>query len=220
MSEHNQSPSAGRDELESRLHQQALLAEFGRRALAGGNADTLFAEATRMAAVGMAVRFCKVLEYLPDENRFLVRAGVGWHEGVVGHAKLGAELSSPAGYALHTGKPVISNRLHDEDRFETPELLLEHGVRRALDVILLGDGQPYGVLEVDSEIPEPSPNTTSISCRRWQIWSAWHLNGAERKMRCGRSTRRSNSASKPRSRNAVRWRTRFVRHKRWRRWAN
>jgi signal transduction histidine kinase len=121
--------------------------------LADGNPDNLFEEATRMAALGMAVRFCKVLEYLPDENSFLVRAGVGWHEGVVGHARLGADLSSPAGYALHTGKPVISNRLRDEDRFKTPELLLEHGVRRALNVILLGDGQPYGVLEVDSEVP-------------------------------------------------------------------
>ena len=106
-----------------------------------------------MTALGMGVRFCKVLEYLPHENQFLVRAGVGWHEGVVGHARLGAELSSPAGYALHTGKPVISNHLQDEDRFKTPELLLEHGVRRALNVILLGDSHPFGVLEVDSEAP-------------------------------------------------------------------
>ena len=106
-----------------------------------------------MTALGMGVRFCKVLEYLPDENQFLVRAGVGWHDGVVGHARLGAELSSPAGYALHTGKPVISNHLPDEDRFKTPKLLLEHGVCRALNVILLGDSHPFGVLEVDSDGP-------------------------------------------------------------------
>jgi signal transduction histidine kinase/CheY-like chemotaxis protein len=147
----SESPPATRDELEARLRQQALLAEFGRRALGDVAFTNLLAEATRMTALGMGVRFCKVLEYLPDENQFLVRAGVGWHEGVVGHARLGAELSSPAGYALHTGKPVISNHLQDEDRFKTPELLLEHGVRRALNVILLGDCHPFGVLEVDSE---------------------------------------------------------------------
>jgi signal transduction histidine kinase/CheY-like chemotaxis protein len=149
----SESPPATRDELEARLRQQALLAEFGRRALGDVTFANLLAEATRMTALGMGVRFCKVLEYLPDENQFLVRAGVGWHEGVVGHARLGAELSSPAGYALHTGKPVISNRLQDEDRFKTPELLLEHGVRRALNVILLGDNHPFGVLEVDSDAP-------------------------------------------------------------------
>ncbi|HEY4043648.1 MAG TPA: ATP-binding protein [Rhodopila sp.] len=146
-------PPETRDELEARLRQQALLAEFGRRALGNIDFDSLLDEATRMTAAGMEVQFCKVLEYQPDQNRFLVRAGVGWQAGVVGHATLGAELSSPGGYALHTGKPVISNHLMGEDRFRTPELLLEHGVQRALNVILLGGGHPFGVLEVDSEAP-------------------------------------------------------------------
>jgi two-component sensor histidine kinase len=51
---------------------------------------------------------------------------------------------------LRTGKPVISNHLDNEQRFRTPELLLEHGIRRAMNVILQGDGSPFGVLEVDS----------------------------------------------------------------------
>jgi two-component sensor histidine kinase len=37
-----------------------------------------------------------------------------------------------------------------EERFRTPELLLQYGVRRAMNVILEGDGSPFGVLEVDS----------------------------------------------------------------------
>ncbi len=138
--------------LQSRLRQQALLAELGRMALADTDFDSLMAEATRITAIGMAVQFCKVLKYLPDRNRFVVHAGVGWHPGVVGHATIGAELDSPAGYALHTGKPVISNHLSVEDRFAYPELLRSHHVQRAINVILLGDGEPYGVLEVDSDV--------------------------------------------------------------------
>jgi two-component sensor histidine kinase len=65
-------------------------------------------------------------------------------------ATVGADLESPSGFALRTGKPVISNHLENEQRFRTPELLLEHGIRRAMNVILQGDGSPYGVLEVDS----------------------------------------------------------------------
>jgi two-component sensor histidine kinase len=76
---------------------------------------------------------------------------VGWHEGLVGTASVGADLASPSGFALHTGKPVISNHLESEERFRTPELLAAHGVRRAINVILQGDGAPYGVLEVDSQ---------------------------------------------------------------------
>jgi two-component sensor histidine kinase len=87
---------------------------------------------------------------MPQEGRFLVRAGVGWDPGVVGTATIGADAASPAGYALQTGKAVISNHLENEERFRTPELLLEHGIHRAMNVILQGDGAPYGVLEVDS----------------------------------------------------------------------
>jgi two-component sensor histidine kinase len=103
-----------------------------------------------MTAEGLRAEYCKVMEYIPAENRLLVRAGVGWADGVVGHATVGADLASPAGYALRTGKPVISNHLENEQRFRTPELLLEHGIRRAMNVILQGDGSPFGVLEVDS----------------------------------------------------------------------
>src|SRR4051794_32406263 len=90
------------------------------------------------------------MEYVPAEKRLLVRAGVGWGEGVIGKATVGADLNSPAGYALQTGRPVISNHLENEERFRTPELLVEHGIRRAMNVILQGEGTPFGVLEVDS----------------------------------------------------------------------
>jgi GAF domain-containing protein len=136
--------------LHLRIRQQEILAELGVLALQGKPFLDLLDQTARLTAEGMEAQFCKVLEYLPAENRFLVRAGVGWHEGIVGVATIGADLESPSGFALRTGKPVISNHLENEQRFRTPELLLEHGIRRAMNVILQGDGSPYGVLEVDS----------------------------------------------------------------------
>ena len=136
--------------LRQRIHQQELLAELGVLALQGTSFIGMLDHTARMTAEGLGAEYCKVLEYLPSESRLLVRAGVGWGEGVVGTASVGADLESPAGYALHTGKPVISNHLENEQRFRTPELLVEHGIRRAMNVILQGDGSPFGVLEVDS----------------------------------------------------------------------
>jgi two-component sensor histidine kinase len=66
-------------------------------------------------------------------------------------ATVGDDLESPAGYALQTSRPVISNHLEHEERFRTPEILRRYGIRRAMNVILQGDGRPYGVLEVDSQ---------------------------------------------------------------------
>jgi two-component sensor histidine kinase len=137
--------------LRQRIRQQELLAELGVLALQRTSFSDMLNHTARMTAEGLGAEYCKVLEYIPAENRLLVCAGVGWEEGIVGSASVGADLASPAGYALRTGKPVISNHLEDEQRFRTPELLSEHGIHRAMNVILQGDGAPFGVLEVDSK---------------------------------------------------------------------
>ena len=136
--------------LRQRIRQQELLAELGVLALQRTSFIGMLDHTARVTSEGLGAEYCKVLEFLPAENRLLVRAGVGWEEGIVGSATVGADLASPAGYALRTGKPVISNHLANEQRFRTPELLVEHGIRRAMNVILQGDGSPFGVLEVDS----------------------------------------------------------------------
>lgn len=139
------------DELSLRLRQQELVAEFGRFALRTDSFQAILDEASTIAALGLEAGFAKVLEYVPGEMAFRVMAGVGWKDGVVGHARLGGDLASPAGYAFRTGKPVVSNHLASEQRFRTPALLAEHGIRSAINVIIsTSDAEPFGVLEGDS----------------------------------------------------------------------
>lgn len=133
-----------------RVRQQEILTELGVLALKGTPFPELLDHAVEATAEGLQAEFCKVLEFVPELNRLVVRAGIGWAPGVVGTASVGADRESPAGYALQTGTPVISNHLENEERFRTPELLVEYGIRRAMNVILQGEGAPYGVLEVDS----------------------------------------------------------------------
>ena len=140
----------GRRAIDLRVRQQAILAELGVTALKGTAFEELLDLTVRRVAEGLEAELAKVLEYRRTENRLLMRAGVGWDAGLVGTATIGADLESPSGFALRTGKPVISNHLENEERFRTPELLAAHGVRRAMNVILQGDGAPYGILEVDS----------------------------------------------------------------------
>jgi two-component sensor histidine kinase len=137
--------------LQARIRQQEILADLGVTALKGTPFEELLNEAVRLSVEGLGAELGKVLEYLPSQDRLVLRAGIGWHEGLVGRATVGTDLASPAGFALRTGKPVISNHLENEQRFRTPDLLAAHGVRRAMNVILQGDGTPYGVLEVDSK---------------------------------------------------------------------
>lgn len=145
-----------RDELGYRLRQQSLLGEFGRTAMQTRDLREILQRATELCAVGLQAPFAKVLEYEPDEKRLIVRAGVGWAPGTVDAVSLAADIGSPTGYAYQTGEPVISNHLEADTRFRTPRLLADHGIRRAINVLIEkgGEGKAYfGVLEVDSADP-------------------------------------------------------------------
>jgi two-component sensor histidine kinase/putative methionine-R-sulfoxide reductase with GAF domain len=151
-------PSAplSRDELRYRLRQQSLLGEFGRIAMQTRDFRKTLQRATELCSSGLQAPFAKVLEYEPDEKRLVVRAGVGWPPGTIDIVSLAADVGSPAGYAYRTGESLISNHLEAETRFRTPQLLADHGVRRAINVLIEkgGEGKAFfGVLEVDSADP-------------------------------------------------------------------
>lgn len=146
----NEPLTAPQEELERRLKQQEMLAEFGVEALRCRDIEGLYVAAVELCAQGMQTPLCKLLKYRPESEDFLVIAGVGWDEGVVGHATIGADMASPSGFALKTGRPVISNHLQAETRFRTPELMARHGVKRAANVLISAAGNSFGVLEVDS----------------------------------------------------------------------
>ena len=142
-----------RQELPYRLRQQSLLGEFGRSAMQTRDIGQILQRATELCAQGLETRFAKVLEYVPDDKRLLVRAGVGWTPGTIGEVSLGIDMESPAGYAFHTGQMVLSNHLQEETRFRTPKLLSDHGIKRAINVLIARGGEghlPFGVLEADS----------------------------------------------------------------------
>ena len=140
------------EELRYRLKQQSLLARFGEQALRERDRQALFDAACEACSEGLETGFSKILEYDPDQSRLVLVSGLGWHGSVEGRVSLSVELDSPAGYAFQTGKPVVSNHLENEERFRTPKLLADHGIRRAINVLIQPeiDGRPFGVLEVDA----------------------------------------------------------------------
>lgn len=149
-------PFNPQNELPYRRRQQALLREFGTAALQTRDFRQILQNAVELSARGLGCSYAKVLEYLPDDRRLIVRAGIGWPAGTVDRVSLGADIESPAGFAFQTGQSVVSNHLKDETRFRTPKLLADHGIKRAINVLIRRGGEgdtPFGVLEADS--PDP-----------------------------------------------------------------
>jgi two-component sensor histidine kinase len=138
-------------EIRTLRRQQAAIAGFGSFALRQGNLLTILTEAARVCAEGLNAPFCKVCRYRPEHDDLLIEAGFGWHEGVVGHVVSQANESSPQGRAFITGEPSICNDLREDTTYKLPPFYAEHGIISTIDVIIKGDGQPYGVLEIDND---------------------------------------------------------------------
>jgi two-component sensor histidine kinase len=138
------------DEADKLRKQVSTLARFGKCALQVDEIGPLLQEATGLVSDAIEIELVKVLELLRDGETLLVRAGVNWDPGVVGHATIPALVGSSAGYALRTGEAVITENVATETRFEIPPLLIQHGVKSTVNVIIRGKHEPFGVLEVDS----------------------------------------------------------------------
>ena len=140
--------------VEERLRmQRAALADFGLFAFQCDDIDSLLHRASELVSEALDVPLVKVLEHLPERREMLIRSGVNWEPGVVGHETFGDNEKSPGGYALRADQPVVSPDIEAEDRFETPEVLRRHGVKSMVNVIIVGEQAPFGVLEVDAQEP-------------------------------------------------------------------
>ena len=125
---------------------QEVVAELGEQALRNEPPATVLNEAVARVARTLGVEYSKVLELLPDGQALVLRAGVGWKDGLVGHATVGSGLDSQAGFTLLSKDPVVVEDLRTEQRFSGPPLLHEHEVVSGVSVIISTSAGPYGVL--------------------------------------------------------------------------
>jgi GAF domain-containing protein len=132
------------------LCQQKAIASFGSYALRESDLLQVLTEAARVCAEGLSVPFSKVCQYREAEYDLLIVAGHGWQEGVVGFV-CRADDSSPQGRAFITGEPSICDDLRKDNVFVLPSFYAEHGIISTIDVLIKGNGQPYGVLEIDND---------------------------------------------------------------------
>jgi len=138
-------------ELRRRLEQQAVIADLSMKALSGTNLLDLMDEAARRVREAFECEFTKISQ-LQDDGMFLVVAGSGWPDGVVGHARFGVD--SPAGYTVQKGQNIVVADLQGDNRFKPPELLQEHGVVSELSVSIRLSTGFWGAFGVDSTSPQ------------------------------------------------------------------
>lgn len=100
---------------------------------------------------GVQVPMGKVLELVNEGTLLVVRAGVGWRDGVAGHATVPANAASIAGYSLTQTGVIIFSDVSGTSRFTDAHLLRSHGVRSSLAARVLCKGEPWGVLTLHEQ---------------------------------------------------------------------
>lgn len=138
---------AAQEQLRIHAKQQSVVADLGQFALEVSDLDDILNQAVQRMAETLEVEFGKILELSPDGKEFRLRAGVGWREGLVGYAMVGAELNSQVGFTLASQGSVIVEELGSESRFSGPGLLLDHGIVSSMSCVIAGrTGSRFGVL--------------------------------------------------------------------------
>ena len=128
---------------------QAVVAELGQMALRSEEVGKVLEEAVHLVARTLDVDYCNVMELLPGGDELLLRAGVGWEEGLVGQATVKSRDSQP-GFVIRSDRPVIVEDAAMETRFFSLPKLLGENVTSAMSVVISTSEGPYGALGAHS----------------------------------------------------------------------
>jgi two-component system, sensor histidine kinase PdtaS len=138
------------EDLRLSLQRQGAIARFGTRALAALDLEALLQYAVEEVAMAVDAEYVKIMEYRPATQDLLVRAGIGWKDGTVGHETLPVHMRSPPGRAFLTKEPIRITDIRQTEEFDYSDLLRDHGVTSLVNVPIAWDAHIYGVLEIDS----------------------------------------------------------------------
>lgn len=139
-------------ELACRIQQQAAIAKLGRHALTDISLGELLDYAAGLVVGILRVDYSAVLELSPAGDVLQLRAGEGWHKGLVGKVCVDVIENSQAGYTLRTNDSVIVSDLSSESRFKGSKLLIDHGVVSCMSVVIQGHDGPYGIFGVHTRV--------------------------------------------------------------------
>ncbi|GAB3035606.1 hypothetical protein GCM10025298_26020 [Natronobiforma cellulositropha] len=141
-----------------KVSQQESVAYLAQLALETSDLDDFFEKVVEITAAATGAEFCQLLELDAETDTLTLRAGVGWGDERIGTDTIPAtETTSQAGYTLCAGEPVVVEDLGPEARFTHPRLLVDHGIRSGITVVVGPADEPWGILGVHDSAPRQFP---------------------------------------------------------------
>ncbi|HWR25073.1 MAG TPA: PAS domain S-box protein, partial [Methanosarcina sp.] len=135
----------------SKENQYLSLTNLGRISTTCKDFQAILEKSSQLVAQGLKTEFSTILELLPDGN-FILRAGYGWEESLLGSIIMKGKEESQAGFTLFSKKPIILRNIQTETRFKCPEILKANGIISGATVLIGNKNKPFGVMGVYSRV--------------------------------------------------------------------
>jgi PAS domain S-box-containing protein len=128
------------------MHQHAAAADLGQLGLGGAEIEQVLSAACDVLVRELDADLSAVLQFTPERDRLRICAGSGWPDAVIGGTSAELGRRSQAGFTLLEGRPVLSNDVLAETRFQIAGRVLAQGVRSVISIPIPGTDGPLGVL--------------------------------------------------------------------------
>ncbi len=132
--------------LKRQVLQHGLLARFGQLALENPPLHDLMAQAVEIVRQGLDIDLCRVLEAGSDDRVLTQVAGIGWQDRWTREPFFDAVAETEDHFILGARESIVVVDFESELRIQPSAVLVDHGVRSAVEVLICGAGGSYGVI--------------------------------------------------------------------------
>lgn len=138
------------------LRQLAAIAELSRMAVGGRPLQAVLDRAAELTAGILEVPLVDVFEVDEEGRALVLRAGVGWRDGLVGALKIPLDSGAPAAIAAARDEPFVYRDLASDAGPEGSSLPVEHGAVSGILTAVRGR-RVLGVLGAHATVPRAFP---------------------------------------------------------------
>ncbi len=139
-------------QLNQRINQYSLIANLSQKAIINVNIEILIDEVIQTLCQTLNLEFSQVLKKLPNQDKFLLQAGMGWQKELIGNSQI-ETINNEATYTLENNQPLIIQDLTKETRFQPSSWLQEHNIVSGISTVIPGKETPWGILAIYSTTP-------------------------------------------------------------------
>lgn len=135
--------------LNSRMVQQACIADVGYRAISTHDIQTLIEDTVEQLRIVLDIECCEVFEFIPQRDQFFLRAAAGSEE-IIKYKFVEAGAETQLGFTFLNGEAVIINDYQTDKSFQPPVSPFQENCLSRVSVLISGIEKPFGVLLIGS----------------------------------------------------------------------